>query len=401
MRQRLRKKIRHSMRKGILAVALREIKRMTVNPIYVSLLLVFPLLSFWLFTEMFSTGVPHEIPIAVYDADGSTMSRKAIRMVDATQSAAVAYRVASEEEGKDLIYAGKIDALVVIPRGFEKDVYRGQQTTVPLYVSIANIVKGGLLDRDIRTSLLTMGVGIDMQSRLKKGEDQSKALELANPIVLEKKLLFNPFGNYAYYLLAALLPVMLQMFIITLSVYCINIEMKEGTAREWLKVSGYDPISAITGKMLPYSILYIIMTLFMSTLLFRVVDVPLRGSRLVLIISNVFYVLAYQGIGILITGFTSNLRMALSSSSLYAVCAFTFSGLTFPFMGMPKGLAALGQFFPFTQYLDIFISQGMRGAPVYTALLPLGILGLFILFPLVLIPGIKKHMMYKKYWGGL
>ena len=88
-------------------------------------------------------------------------------------------------------------------------------------------------------------------------------------------------------------------------------------------------------------------------------------------------------------------------SSAYAICAFTFSGLTFPFIGMPSVIAILGQFFPFTQYLDIYISQGLRGAPIYTALFPLGMLGLFILFPLLLLPKLQKHMMYTKYWGGV
>ena len=395
----MRKRIKHSKRKGILAVMVREFRRMSSSIIYISLLIIFPLACFFLFTEIFENGVPHKLPIAAYDADGSSMSRKAIRMVEATQSTQIAYRVTSYEEGKDLILRGKCDALVIIPNNFEKDILRGTPTTIPLYVSNVNILKGGLLDRDIRTALMTLNAGVNLQSRVKKGESPEQALAQVMPIVLEKKMLYNPFGNYAYYLLTALLPIMLQMFILTAAVYCINIEMKEGTAREWLQASGFDMISAVTGKMIPYTVVFFIMSLFMSTLLYRFVGVPLRGSRMILILSNLFYVLAYQGIGILIVSFTSNLRMGLSVSSLYAICAFTFSGLTFPFIGMPDALYYVGQLFPFTQYLDIYISQGLRGAPLYTALLPLGLLGLFILVPLMFLPKLKVHMMYAKYWG--
>lgn len=389
------------MQKGILAVLVRELRRMSSSAIYLFVVIVFPLACFFLFAEIFKNGVPHKIPIAVCDNDASLMSRKATRMVNATPSVDAIYKVSSFNEGKELMMRGKINALVVIPNNFEKDLYRATPTTIALYVNNVNILKGGLLDRDIRTALMTLNAGVDLQTRMKKGESSVQAMAQVMPVVLDKKMLYNPFGSYAYYLLTTLLPIMLQMFILTASVYAINIEMKKGTAREWLKASGFDVISAITGKILPYSVIFFIISLFMSTMLYQFIGVPLRGSRLVLILSNLFFVLAYQGIGILIACMTSNLRMGLSMSSAYAICAFTFSGLTFPFMGMPKIFGVLGQFFPFTQYLDIYISQGLRGAPLYTSLFPLGMLGLFILFPLLFLPLLKKYMMYQKYWGGV
>lgn len=397
----MRKRIKHSMREGILCVLSRELKRMSSSSLYLFVLLIFPLASFFLFTEVFDKGVPHKIPIAVHDQDGTSMSRKAIRMIGATQSVDITYRVTSYEEGKNLILEGKSNALVIIPKDFEQNLYRGIPGKVYVSVSNVNILKGGLLDRDIRTALLTLNAGVNLLSRAKKGEDLNAAAQQIMPIVVEKRMLYNPFGSYAYYLLTALLPIMLQMFILTATVYAINVEMKEGTAREWLKASGFNVISAITGKVIPYSIVFFIVSLFMSTLLYRFIGVPLRGSRIVLMLSNLFFVLSYQGIGVLIANMTSNLRMALSISSAYAVCAFTFSGLTFPFVGMPHALVVVGQFFPFTHYLDIYISQGLRGAPLYTALFPLGMMGFFILVPLTFLPRLKKFMMYQKYWGGI
>lgn len=397
----MHEKIRKSLQQGILAVLVREFRRMSSSSVYLFVVFIFPIASFFLLTEIFKNGVPHKISVSIYDQDGTSMSRKAIRMIGATQSVDICYKITSFNEGKDLILRGEANALVVIPKNFEHDIYRGIPTSVSLSVSNVNILKGGLLDRDIRTALLTLNAGIDLQSRMKKGENPRLAVEQVMPIQLDKRMLYNPFGSYAYYLLTALLPIMLQMFILTATVYCINIEMKEGTAREWLKVSGFDVISAITGKMLPYSIFFFIISLFMSTMLYQFIGVPLRGSRVILILSNLFFVLAYQGIGILIANSTSNLRMGLSTSSLYAICAFTFSGLTFPFIAMPKALVVIGQFFPFTQYLDIYISQGLRGAPIYTALFPLGMLGLFILVPLMFLPRLRKFMMYQKYWGGI
>ena len=63
------------------AVLQRELVRMTHQPMYLTLMLVLPLLSFAFFALLFNQGVARNIPIAILDEDHTTLSRKVAQMI--------------------------------------------------------------------------------------------------------------------------------------------------------------------------------------------------------------------------------------------------------------------------------------------------------------------------------
>ena len=129
--------------------------------------------------------------------------------------------------------------------------------------------------------------------------------------------------------------------------------------------------------------------------------VPLNGSVPLLFASGLVFVLAYQAIGVAISVLLSNLRLSLSIGGGYSVLAFTFSGLTFPFLAMDLPVRIIGYVFPLTYYVDIFIDQAMRGAPAVNSFAYLGYMMLFLLLPLIMLPRMKKICTEEKYWGKL
>ena len=89
--------------------------------------------------------------------------------------------------------------------------------------------------------------------------------------------------------------------------------------------------------------------MLMNTILFKFVGVPLNGSVPLLFASGLVFVLAYQAIGVAISALLSNLRLSLSIGGGYSVLAFTFSGLTFPFLAMDLPVRIIGYVFPLTR----------------------------------------------------
>ena len=126
------------------AVMRREIDRMARQPMYPTLLFVLPLISFAFFALLFGKGVARDIPIAVFDADHSSLSRKVTQMIDDTPTALVAYEIESMEEGERLMREGRIMAVVLIPEFFEKNILSNSQTHIENYVTGANITVNGL-----------------------------------------------------------------------------------------------------------------------------------------------------------------------------------------------------------------------------------------------------------------
>ena len=74
----------NKLQKGLKAVLIRELKRMSSKSIYMWILFILPLFTFLLFTSMFHQGKAEGFKMAIYDADNSALSRQIIRWVEAS-----------------------------------------------------------------------------------------------------------------------------------------------------------------------------------------------------------------------------------------------------------------------------------------------------------------------------
>lgn len=380
------------------AVLWRELSRIRRQPIYPTVMIILPLFSFLLLGVIFSGGVPSDIPIAVLDRDNTTLSRKLISMIDATPTAEVVYSVQSMNEGERMMREGLIDAIVAIPRGMESDVYSNTQTHVVGYINGLNLSANGLLSKDIQTTATTFSTGIQIQMLMKKGLSEAQAYQQAMPIYFDKHVLFNPYINYAYYLLPSFIPMMLMIFALLTTIFAIGSELKAGTSGEWFATAQGHTGAALTGKLLPSVVIMILLSLLMNVVMYKWIGVPLNGSPTMIALSGVLFVLAYQSIGVLIISVLSNLRLSLSIGGGYSVLAFTFSGLTFPLMAMDWYIQDLSMAFPFTFYTKIFVDQAMRGAPVQYSIVSMGVLLLYVIVPMLCLPRLKEVATNEKYW---
>ncbi len=377
----------------------REFGRIVRYPIYPTMMIILPMLSFTLVYLLFAKGLPRDIPIAVCDDDRTELSRQVISMIDQTPTPMVAYEIQSVDEGERMIKQGKAQAVVYVPKNFQKDILNNNPTTVAAYINGINISANGLLNKDIQTAVTTFSSGVEIQILMKQGLSEAEAYEQMMPIYFDRHVLFNPYTNYGYFLLPSFMPMMLMIFTLLLTVFCIGSELKNSTSGEWFAAAGGRVSAAIVGKVTPYTAAMFLMFLFMNTIMYKWYGVPLNGNKWVLFLGGLMFIMAYQAIGVMFIAVLSNLRLALSLGGGYSVLAFTYSGLTFPLMAMDWYVRGFSFIFPFTYYTEIFVDQAIRGAPVMYSVKYLGILALFIILPLASLPRLKKVATDSRYWG--
>ena len=383
------------------AVLRRELGRLAHQPMYFVLMLLLPAASFAFFALLFNEGAIRNVPVAVLDEDHTALSRKVTQMIDDTPTALVSYGVQSMDEGERLMREGRIMAIVQIPAFFEKDILSNRQTHIENYISGTNITVNGLLSKDIQTAVTTFAAGIQLQLLTKQGLSEKQAMAQLMPVRFNRHVLFNPYINYGYYLSPSFMPMMLLIFVVMVTVFAIGTELKHATAREWIGTADGSVGAALTGKILPVTVIMFLMSLVMFLIIFKVVGVPLNGSLTVILVSTLLFILSYQAIAVFIVSLLSNLRLSLSIGGGYSVLAFTFSGLTFPIMAMWPAMQYLSKLFPFTYYTDIFVDQMLRGAPVADSLPDMGYMSLFIVLPLLCLPRLRTICTEEKYWGRL
>ena len=379
----------------------REIRHFGQSRLLVTSAIILPVVMTVLYVLMFWKGTVHDLPIAVYDGDRTELSRQLVRMLDATPTAEVAFETESIGQGRDAMERGEVNALVVIPRGLQANVLSGTGgAQISAEISGARILNSGLLKRDITTVFQAFNIGVETQMLGAKGIPAAKGYAMAYPVAMDKHILFNPYGSYAYYLLPGLLFVMLAITVSLVTVYTVGGELKNGTAAEWVETAGGSITRALAAKLTPYLLLFGVLSLFISTLLYRFMGLPFQGTHAaILVLGNLLFLLAYMAIGVMLVAVTANMRFSLSMAGGLATASLSFCGLTFPAIAMYPAIAALAKLFPLTYFIDIFIEQSLRGAPLARSLGDIAALGAFTLAMAILMPRLKKVALEPKYYG--
>jgi ABC-2 type transport system permease protein len=358
-----------------------------------------PLFSFLLIIWIFSENVPRELPVAIVDMDHTSLSRQIARMTDATPVANIDRQYLSLDEARNGLERGKVDAILVIPKDTEKDIYKGGHANLALYLNNTNVVKSGLINSGVRKALGTLSAGIKLQLQMKSGKSPSQAMARIIPVQLNSTLLFNPFTSYSYYLTVGLMPVILIVFTLLGTIYTLGDELYLGTGPKWLRMAGKNFPVALAGKLLPYTAIFFCVASIMNVVLFNYLGLPLRGSLAPIIIGELLLIISYQFMALFLVSLTANMRLALSLGSAYCMLALTYSGLTFPASGMPTVPQAFSYIFPYTYWIQILFGQSLRGEPTVNSIAPMFALLAFIALGMMFVPRLKYMLLNKRCWG--
>lgn len=385
--------------RGIYAVFRREVRAIIHDRLYLTSLVILPVIMMLFFVVFFARGSIDNLPIAVVDNDNSSMSRKLTAMIDATRGVAVTMPINSTIEAQDEVLKGGIYGYVVIPHGFESGVTRGEPQIVDVAISGANLSAAGVLRSTIQQTVMTLSSGVAISRLRSMGVSEYEVMSDVMPINTLTHIVANPYLNYGYYLAPMFMFVGVIVFTMLMSIYAIGRELRYGTAGEWL-LSAYDSLfAALIGKLLPVTMVMTLLMGLIYALLTLAMGMELSGGYLLLLLVSLLFILAYQSIAITIVAITANMRLALSLGGGYAVMAFTFSGITFPTMAMYGVAQTLSHIFPFTYFSEFFISYTLFGADVSYSLIEILCIMMFILVVALVWRRLNKVVRNSEYWG--
>lgn len=340
--------------KRILSIALRECRRMKENRIYLFSMVVFPIFVTFFFTSLMSEGQPQDMPVGVVDLDNSATTRKLTRMLDSFQSSKVVAHYPNFESARLAMQHNEIYGFLYFPKGTTADLLASRQPKVSYYYSYASLTAGSLVFKDLKTvaTLGTAGVGKSVMTA--KGYTDKQITTFLQPIAIDLHPVGNPWLNYNIYLSTMLVPTCLLLFIFLVTAYSMGFELKQDTARELYARAGGNPFLAITGKMLPHTVVWFIIMMGYLYYTFAILDFPHPGGWGSIIGLGVLAVLAAQGFGVFMFGLFPSMRMAMSMCSLWGVLSFSMVGTAFPTLAMDPALQSMAQLFPMRHFFIIY-----------------------------------------------
>jgi ABC-2 type transport system permease protein len=365
---------RRHIRPGFWLVFWREVGWLWRRPFLLGLTTIVPLAQMAFLSAIFSAGLATRLPIGVLDLDSSDLSRSIIRMVDATPDSAVAVRVGDLAEGRGLILSGKIHGLLMLPLNLQRDVFSGRRPEVVFFYNTQTMTTGNLTARGVNAALPAAAAGIRLALRTAEGQPLEIAQADLQPIPVQTNALFNPTLNYVYFLLTALIPSILQVIMVTASAYSVGLDVETPHRLHILRFLGGGLWPAMAGKILPYTILFMLVLGLADILLIVGLELPLHGHSGLLIIAGLLFVLSCQFLGALLALVLKPIASAVSIGTLLTAPAFGFMGIGFPRLGMNAFAHAYGALLPGTWYLTARIDQTVRGTPLDLSWKPLLIL---------------------------
>ncbi|WP_215407830.1 ABC transporter permease [Janthinobacterium sp. JC611] len=312
---------------------------------------------------VFSAGIARDLPIVVIDDDNSTLSRQLTRWLDASPGIEVAAKVASSDDALHRLRERTAFGYLVIPNDFEQKLLGGRQATVQWLYNAQFSSHAGALLRDVRTVSTTLSAGIEMTARVKKGMAPLQAAAQFEPIRTTLNSLYNENISYEAFLTLALMPSMLQIFIVVAVVTSIGRELRDGTVPQWLASAHGSWLRAIGAKLLFPLIAYVALALLYLLFFSLARGWAVAGSLPALLLSMLLLVLAYCGLATLLIAATLSLRLALSGAAFITAPAFAFAGQAFPLMAMPAPARAWAEALPLTHYLQLQTKYWLAGAP--------------------------------------
>lgn len=381
------------MFRNIYQIAMREMRILLKNPIYLFCMVAFPIMVMFFFTSMMDDGLPQDMPVGIVDLDNSSTSRSLTRRLDAFQNTKIVARYQSVAEARQAIQRNEIYAFLYIPKGTTEQLLSSRQPKISFYYSMTSLASGALLFKDLKT-ISTLGSAAVGQATMRaKGFTDAQIQTFLQPIRIDLHQIANPWTNYNVYLSTMLVPGMIMLFAFLISAYSIGTELKFGTSREWMAMADNNIIVAFLGKFLPQTLIFLAIVYVYEYYVFYVLHFPHLGSAWMIALLGLLQVLAAQGFGIFAFGLMPSLRMSMSVCSLWAVLSFSMAGSAFPVMGMDAPLQSLSWLFPLRHYYMIYQITVFNGFPLLEAWFHLAALVAFTLLPWLVVKKIKNAML--------
>ncbi|WP_288243193.1 ABC transporter permease [uncultured Chryseobacterium sp.] len=352
--------------KEISIIMVREWKRIFSIPNFYVVLLVIPPIIFLFYGFIYQKQFARELPMAVWDEDGSSVSRTLTDMMEQNENIHFTHGVFSNAEIEKLMKEGKIFGAVHFPKNMEADAKKNHQSNITLYTNGAYLVPAKMIYKGAAEIIIKGGLAVVLQKAEKQGMAADKANTLVQPIKLNPTVLYNPEFNYQLYLTPGLVTVGLQMALIVASVLILNLEFKKETIDSLLKISTSSS-QIVIGKMLAHLCIAWILFILISFVVFPVFDLWKPQTYFSFFILYTLLALSCIGIGMMLSAISNNLLFVVDVALFFTSPAFVFSGFTFPRWAMPWYDQVYADIMPYTHFLDGFIKLYFMELPLQYA----------------------------------
>jgi ABC-2 type transport system permease protein len=348
----------------LLALIKKEFGQIRRDKRLLASLVVPPTIQLLLFGFALNPTVDH-LKMGVLDLDHTPQSRDLIAGMTESGAFHLANTYFSPGELGEALARGDLDAGMVVPYNFARDMERGRQPDVQILLNAMN-ANTAAIAQGYASSLLqnwnqvySRQGGVHAQYRPIAAHDVSRQ----GRVTMHPAFLFNPGLVTSWFIVTGTFGVLLMLNGSLIASSALVKEREAGTVEQLLMTpAGTGEI--IVAKITPLFLLLCLMIMFAVALIKLAFGVPFRGSFVLVLAGSMLCVLSGIGIGTFIATFTKSAQQAQLMAFFVNPPLASLSGALTPVEAMPHWLQPLTVLNPIRHFGIITRSVLLKGSGI-------------------------------------
>ncbi len=320
-----------------------------------------PTLQLVLFGFALSATVSN-IKLGIVDDSKTPESRELIANLTESKSFQSAGNFLSVNEMGSAISRGALDAGVVIPYDYARNLYRGNPTTVQFLLNAMNANTATIAQGYAEGVLQTYNQGLAGQGvHARFSQIAAADVSRRGRVSLHPAYLFNPGLVASWFIVTGVFGLLLILNGSLIASAAMVKERERGTI-EQLLMSPAGTSEIILAKMTPLFILLYLMVIFAIVVMEAVFHVPIHGGLTLILSGSALCILCGISIGTVLATFSKSAEQAQLSAFFINPPLSTLSGAFYPIEGMPWILQKLTVINPVYHFVVISRASLLKGS---------------------------------------
>lgn len=320
-------------------------------------LMIFPVIAQLLIMGYALTTEVKHTPIGIYDQSNSPSSRSLVASIRANDLFNYKGDFDNYTDLTNAIEQSNISLALIIPPDFQKQIYASGGCNVQLLIDGQDANSSNIASGYINAVINRWKISF-LSSQLNK---QGILIDNVIPVSINTTVLFNPLLKSTWYMVPALVVLLVTMVTSLLSGFSIVREKEAGTL-EQLLVSPVSTLHILAGKTIPYFILgFIELCIF---LVFAILwfQIPFRGSFLTFALFGLIYMLSSIGIGVLTSTIARTPQQVLLLIWFTLFFFILLSGFFIPIENVPQWVRSVTLINPVRWFMQAVREIFLKGS---------------------------------------
>jgi len=328
------------------------------------------LLYSFLYPLPYTKQIPRDQRVVVVNLDGSQLSRRLERMVDATPQVQLSARAYSLEEAQQIFVDRKMAGILVIPENFYRDLLQGRRPTLSFAGDASYFLVYGTVLEGLASSGQTLAAEVKILRMVMSGQAMALAAEQYSAVKLNIQPVFNPTMGYVNYVIPAVFILILHQTLI-MGAGILGGGQNEQRLLEgkgyWLEAA---PWKLLLVRTALFVAIYWLLCMYYFGFSFSFYNIPHLADFSDLNLLILPFLLATTFLGISLGLLLPRRELATLLVLLSSMPLIFASGFIWPVSAIPDQFTAVIQFIPVIPAIKAFIGLNQMGAE-FSEILPL------------------------------